>query len=286
MIRWLSAAALAALVPFLQTGIDARRDRIDAQSETLYFWSGEHVRRLSPGLENIMADVYWLRTVQYFGSQKAFATETRFDLLEPLIDITTTLDPRFELAYRYGAVFLAEPFPNGAGKPEAAVRLLEEGARANPSSWRIQQDLGFFLFFFLQDAPRAAQVLEKASQLPGAPVWLRSSAADFLQKGGERETARRVWQHLYEQTDGQMKSNALFNLRHLAALDAIDAHDAAVEEFRRRHGRLPASLGQLAAAGLLRAPLRDPTEVPFEYDSRTGKTSIARGSPLWRRKSS
>jgi hypothetical protein len=283
VIRWLAALALAALVPFLQNDIDVRRDHMNAQSETLYFWSGEHVRRLSPGLEGVMADVYWLRTVQYFGSQKAFAVETRFDLLEPLIDITTKLDPRFELAYRYGAVFLAEPYPNGAGRPEAAVRLLEEGARANPSSWRIRQDIGFFLFFFLHDARKAAEVLQDASRLPGAPYWLQSSAADFLQKGGERDTARRVWQHLYEQSDGQMKSNALFNLQHLAALDAFDLHHAAVEEFRRRQGRLPASLGEVAAAGLARAPLRDPADVPFEYDRQTGTASIARSSPLWRK---
>ena len=79
------------------------------RKQVLYVWSGSHVRRLSPGLENVLADVYWLRTVQYFGGQRAFATDKRFDLLAPLIDITTTLDPRFEMAYRYGAVFLAEP---------------------------------------------------------------------------------------------------------------------------------------------------------------------------------
>jgi hypothetical protein len=68
----------------------------------LYLWSGEHVKRLVPGFENLAADLYWLRTVQYFGGQRLFVSDKRFELLRPLIDITTTLDPRLEIAYRYG----------------------------------------------------------------------------------------------------------------------------------------------------------------------------------------
>ena len=282
MKRWLAPLALAALVPFIQVRIDTRLSDLHSRSDLLYLWTGEHVRRLSPGLEDLMADIYWLRTVQYFGSQRAFAVEKNFELLQPLIDITTTLDPRFELAYRYGAVFLAEEHPNGAGQPRAAIKLLERGARANPASWRIQQDIGFFHYFFLNDPQEAARILVEASKMPGAPVWLRSSAADFLQTGGERDTARRVWQHLYEESEGRMRDNALFNLRRLDALDAIDAHQQALEEFRRRNARLPESLTEPGMSALLRAPLRDPVGVPFAYDREKGTVSIARSSSMWR----
>lgn len=281
-MKRLLVVALAALVPFIQNGIDARRGRFQAQEEVLYVWSGQQVRRLSPGLENVLADIYWLRTVQYFGGQRAFATDKRFDLLQPLIEITTTLDPRFELAYRYGAIFLAEPHPNGAGQPHAAVALLERGARENPTSWRIRQDWGFFHFFFLNDAREAARILVEASDIAGAPFWLRTSAADFLAKGGERDTSRRVWQHLLEESDGRMRQNALFNVRRLDALDAVDAHQQAIEDFRGRHGRLPSSLAELGGVGLLRAPLRDGGGVPFDYDRDKGTVSIAKTSYLWR----
>lgn len=281
-MRWPAALALAASVPLIQNGIDERRGRFRSQEEILYVWSGKHVRTLSPGLENVLADIYWLRTVQYFGGQRAFATDKRFDLLLPLVDITTTLDPRFELAYRYGAAFLAEPHPNGAGQPRAAIELLKRGAQANPDSWRLRQDWGFFEFFFLNDPKEAARVLEDASHVPGAPDWLRSSAADFLAKGGERETSRQVWKRLYEQSDGIMRENAQFNLARLDALDAADAHQAAVNEFKSRTGRLPASLEELRPAGLLRAPLLDAGRFPFEYDREKGTVSISRKSYLWR----
>jgi hypothetical protein len=283
VIERVAVVLLALLVPLIQGRIDARRGRFQAQEEGLFVWSGPHVRSLSPGLENVLADIYWLRTVQYFGGTRAFATDKKFELLEPLINITTTLDPRFELAYRYGAIFLAEPLPNGAGQPKAAVALLAKGARENPESWRIRQDWGFVTFFFLHDAKEASRILEDASRLPGAPIWLHTSAADFLTKGGERETARKVWLHLFEQTEGNMRDNARFNLNRLDALDAVDAHQAAVKEFEQRFGRLPASLGELGPAGLLRAPLVDVSRVPYDYDPRTGTVSIGHTSYLWRR---
>jgi hypothetical protein len=274
---------LSALVPLVQRQVDLRRSAVVGdQEELLYLRSGEQVRRLSPGFENVLADIYWLRTVQYFGSQRAFAKEPKFELLEPLIDITTTLDPRFELAYRYGSVFLAEPAPAGAGRPRAAVQLLERGVRALPDAWKIRQDLGFFHFVFLGEAQQAAQILLKAAEIPGSPFWLRTVAADFLRSGGDRETSRRVWQHLAEESEAQMRENALFNLRRLDALDAQDLLQQDVEEYTRRFGRRPQALGDLAAAALLRGRLADPAGVPFVYDPERGKVSFARSSPFWR----
>lgn len=271
-------------VPLVQRRIDADLGAFRAQEEVLYVWSGRQVRRFVPGLENLMADIYWLRTVQYYGGQRAFAKEKRYDLLVPLADITTTLDPRLEIAYRYGAIFLAEPYPGGAGRPEAAVALLERGVKAMPENWRLRQELGFFKFFFLHDHKGASEVLLEAAKIPGAPFWLETLAADILARGGEREVSRRIWMRMYEQAEeGAIKQNALTNLLRLDALDRADALRAAVEEFTRRLGRRPRALEELASAGLARSPLADPAGVRFRYDAETGAVAIAPESPLWRR---
>jgi hypothetical protein len=281
--RLVALVALFALVPLVQRQVDRGRGAIETDQETLlYLTSGEEVRRLSPGFENVLADIYWLRTVQYFGGQRAFSKQAGFELLEPLINITTTLDPRFELAYRYGSVFLAEPPPAGAGRPRAAVALLERGARALPESWKIRQDLGFFHFVFLGEAQKAARVLLEAAELPGAPYWLRTVAADFLRSGGDRETSRNVWLRLAEETEGQMRENAFFNLQRLNALDAQDLLQQSVEAYTVRFGRRPQALRDLAGAALLRGPLTDPAGVPFAYDPERGTVSLARSSPFWR----
>jgi tetratricopeptide (TPR) repeat protein len=277
------ALLLLPVLPLVQKRIDQRLGTFGVH-EALYLWSGEHIRRLTPGFENLMADVYWLRTVQYFGGQRAFAQDSRFELLGPLVRITTAVDPRLEIAYRYGATFLAEPWPIGAGKPEEAVALLRRGVERNPRNWRLRQDLGLFYFVFLNDYVQASEVLQEAAQLPAAPPFLKTLAAQVLVKGGERKSAKMLWQQIYEQSEpGQLKDNAAFHLGQLQSLDAADALNAASEEFARRAGRPPASLEELHRSGLTAAPIVDAARTPFEYNAATGKASLSPQSPLWRR---
>jgi tetratricopeptide (TPR) repeat protein len=274
---------LAPLVPWSQSHIDERMGDFRVQEEGLYLWSGQQVRRLFPGFEGLAADVYWLRTVQYFGGERLYSGDKRFELLRPLIEITTTLDPRLEIAYRYGAVFLSEPPPHGAGRPHEGIEVLEKGVRNLPESWRLRQNLGFFYFLYLHDAQTAARVLEEAAKLPGAAFWLHSLAADLLAKGGDRDAARRMWRRLYEQSEeGILRAQAKFQLAILDARDRADHLTTLVMEFERRRGRRPDSLGELRQAGLWRGPLKDQEGVPFRYDVSTGRVSIAPESPLWR----
>jgi len=283
-LRLALVLALAApLVPLCQGRIDQRAGVFRAQEEVLYLWSGENVKRLVPGFESIAADVYWLRTVQYFGGQRRFARDKRFELLRPLIDITTTLDPRFEIAYRYGAIFLSEQPPLGAGRPREGIEVLERGTRALPGSWRLRQDLGFFQFLFLGDADAAAKVLVEASKIPGAAFWLRTLAADLLAKGGDRASSRRMWAQMYEQgEEGIIRENARVRLLILDSLDVRDRLAEAVAEFERREGRRPARLEELASTGIWRGPLVDAGGARFGYDAGTGRVFISEKSPMWR----
>jgi hypothetical protein len=273
-----AALVCAALVPVTQMRLDRSLGRHRAAEEILYLWSGDDVRKLFPGFELLMADVYWIRTVQYFGGQRAFGKEKKFEVLEPLIDITVTLDPRFEIAYRYGATFLSEPWPVGAGRPEQGVKVLERGARANPRSWFIQQNLGFFTYYYLGDAQRAARSLLQAARLPGAPSWLETLAADVLGRSGDRATARTLWRRMYEQAEeGPLRQNALRHLEYLEAEERIEALLARVNAFQRKSGRNPESLAELG----LGVP-SDPAGVPFAYDSQSGTVSLSPQSRLWR----
>jgi hypothetical protein len=270
-------------VLYSQIRVDRLLGSFRTQHEVLYLWSAKHVRLLFPGFENLAADVYWLRTVQYFGGQRLFAREKRFELLSPLIEITTTLDPRLEIAYRYGAIFLSEPVPFGAGRPHDGIALLERGVRALPASWRLRQDLGFFEFLYLRDARRASETLRDASNIPAAPFWLRSMAADVLTKGGERGMARRMWQEMYQQAeDGIFKANARTQLQVLDALDQADRLTHLVKEHEARLGRRPASLDELVRSGLLHESPADPAGVPFVYDREPGTVRVSPSSPLWR----
>jgi len=270
------------LVPVTERAAERHVGR-DAKKDVLYVWSGPQARRLADGFTNVLADIYWLRTVQYFGSQRAFAEKSDFALLRPLVDITTALDPRMDIAYRYGATFLAEKYPAGAGDPQAAIQVLRKAVTELPSSWRLRQDLALFHYFFLNDGTTASQILLEAAKLPDAPHVLETLAADVVARRGDRQTARSLWRRIYDQAEpGAMRDNAATHLEQLDALDALDVIRAATEAFRAQTGRWPASFDEMRRARLLQGNLSDPAGVPFVYNPETGKASIARSSRLWR----
>lgn len=282
MAQRLLLLLLLPLVPLLQDRIDAQLGAYRATEEALYLWSGRHVRRLVPGFEDLAADVYWLRTVQYFGGQRLFSREKKFELLRPLIDITTNLDPRLVIAYKYGATFLCEQPPEGAGRPDEGIAVLERGVAVMPQDWRLRQELGFFHFVFRNDPQKAAEVLMEASKLPGAAFWLKNLAAMVLAKGGRRESSRAIWRQLYEDAEGPMRDNALQHIKILDAYDDADAVQSRVAEFERRTGRRPETLDELRSAGLIRGPAVDGSGAPFLYDPRSGTVRVSPQSKLWR----
>ena len=100
----------------------------------------------------LLADVYWIRALQHYGRERLKPSEARrYELLYPLLDLATTLDPRFTIGYRFGAIFLAEPHPGGAGRPDLAIALLKNGVARNPEKWDYYHDIGFIYYWNLHD---------------------------------------------------------------------------------------------------------------------------------------
>jgi hypothetical protein len=284
----------------------AREERYPAPAvseDTLYLTSGETLRRLTVGYNALAADLYWIRTLQYFGgvrlrflagqptaaapsaapsrapsgapSAALSAAPTDYPLLYPLLDLITTLDPRFNIAYRYGAIFLAEAFPGGAGRPDLAIALLEKGSRIQPGKWQYMQDLGFVHYWWRHDYPAAAEWFERASAVPGAPWFLKSLAATTLAEGGDRASSRTMWQAIRESAeDDWLRSDADRRLTQFRAMDDID-------ELQRRADRVSTVKGRPAAQWsevIDRLPV-DPTGTPYEFEA--GRVKLSPSSTLF-----
>ncbi|MFN8007200.1 MAG: hypothetical protein U0V70_09300 [Terriglobia bacterium] len=82
-----------------QSAIDMQASQTSQSAEILYLPSGKILRMLSLGHYGLIADIYWMRAVQYYGG-KRLQNATQYELLEPLVDIATTLDPQLLHAYR------------------------------------------------------------------------------------------------------------------------------------------------------------------------------------------
>jgi hypothetical protein len=263
----------------------------------LYLRSGTTIRRVAGAYAALAADLYWIRAIQYYGGIKhrlnpasrrgeaaPVAQPPRagddYSLLYPLLDITTTLDPRFNIAYRFGAIFLAEVYPSGPGRPDLAVALLQKGLRERPDKWEYMGDIAFVHYWYEHDYIAASEWFQKAADIPGAPWWLRSMAATTRARGGDRASSRLMWETIRQTTEIDfLRQDAEQKLAQLHALDDIDALQRIVDAVKARTGHAPADWAEVVRARALRGVPADPAGVPYELTPE-GRVAVSSSSPL------
>jgi hypothetical protein len=232
--------------------------------EVLYMPSGKSVKRMSLGYSSLLADIYWTRAVQYFGD-KLNQRSMRYDLLYPLLDITTDLDPHLIVAYEFGSLFLSQPPPDGAGQPEKAVALVEKGLRENPSYWRLYFTLGFIHYLDRRDYKAAGEAFLKGSEVPGALPWMKVMAARMAEHGDDRSTAVYLWRAVYDTSiDPQVKETAIQHLTSLRAEADIEQLEQRVKIYRERTGMLPSRWLDMVRAGILPGLPQDPNGAEYK----------------------
>lgn len=289
----MAVMALIGTAAAIQHAREVRFPRPVAGDDALYITSGTTARRLAMGYAALAADIYWIRTIQYYGGIKLRleregpsgtgadgAPPAEYALLYPLLDLTTSLDPAFSIAYRFGAIFLAEPYPRGAGRPDLAIALLQKGLAARPDKWEYMQDIGFVHYWWRHDYRAAAEWFHKASDVPGAPWFLRSLAATTLAEGGDRRSSRTMWEAIYESAEIEwLRNDAERRLLQLDAMDFIDQVQREVDRARAA-GVVATDWDALVRAGALRGIPVDPTRTPLEIDP-SGRVRLSRQSPLF-----
>lgn len=259
----LAVFSLLALWP-LQQWVDAQDHGSRQLEEVAFMPVGPDLRRLSLGYEGLLADIYWTRVVQYFGRRR-IEHDAHYDLLGRLLNDTVDLDPQLLIAYRFGAIFLAEKPPQGAGQPERALELLRKGIVANPSYWRLWEDLGFVYYWDMKDYPAAARAFQAGSNVPGAMSWMKALAAKVAAEGGQLQTSRILWTQIYQGAENaSIKKSTIEHLKGIDAQDAIQRLNDLLDTYRAKVGKPADSFRDLVTAGYLRAIPVDPSGAPFE----------------------
>lgn len=275
-------ALLLAAVVAMQMWRERHFPDAEPAQEVLYVPSPAVLTRLALSYDALLADVYWIRAIQYYGGRRLSKEPVKhYDLLYPLLDLTTSLDPYFNVAYRFGAYFLSEQPPGGAGRSDLAVKLLEKGMRASPQRWEYPHDIAF-VYYRQGDFRTAGEWFRRAAQVPNAANWLEPMAAVTLTRGGDRRTSRMIFERLYTSSDVKwLRDSAAWRLQQLDALDGIDALHRVTAEYQRRYGRPPEDWDAVVRAGLLRGVPLDPAGTPYALNPWWGTVTVARSSSLW-----
>lgn len=115
----------------------------------------EVTKILAMGHDSTLADLLWIRAIQYFGGN--FSTLNRPEKKPGMVNlfrIMTALDPHFASAYQFGGFVMNESIKDA----NLAVSFLLEGADNNPNAWRLRFDAGFIAFYQLQDYDTAKRL--------------------------------------------------------------------------------------------------------------------------------
>lgn len=283
MIRAIGALACLLLAVALQIGRDRSYPRNDPDTQRLlYVRSPEAVKRMALGFDALAADVYWIRAIQHYGGDRLDRGRARrYELLYPLLDLTTSLDPYFNIAYRFGAIFLSEAYPGGPGRPDQAIALLRKGIVAQPARWQYYHDIAFVHYWALRDPIAAATWFRRASEQPGAPNWLTPVAAAMLTQGSDRASARFLWQQMLGADQEWLRRRAQHALQQLDALDQIDRLNAIVAATPKPAAE-PYSWTWLARTrGFRDVPPPDPSGTSYVMDPATGEVTVSESSLLF-----
>src|SRR5262245_33372784 len=259
-----------------QRYMDSIRARSSVGEESLYLTSGKKLKAFSLGMSSLIADVYWIRTVQYFGRKVIDAGGIQADIrtipmpqLGPLLNIVVELDPHEIAAYRFTAVFLP------VYDPAAAADILNKGVEANPGEWRLYRDLAF-IYWHLGEYAKAAETYERGSDVPGGPGWMKDAAGFMRIKGGSREVARAEYSRYLESDDKNIRAQAEWMLGQLDALDRMDALNQLVSAYKNQFHSCPPDLRGLARwVARMGIPLNDqsdpvdPDGLPYILDPAT-----------------
>ena len=232
------------------------------------------------GAEGLVADWYWMNSLQYIGRKISSVglnnlnlddmTNLNPRLLYPYLNTATELDPHFMAPYSYGATILP------AIDPAQAIELTEKGIRNNPDHWRLYQYLGY-IHWRLKDYEKAAETYTRGSQVKDAPDFFAMMAAKMKTEGGSRDVAREIYQQIVDESqDAASRKSAALRLLQLDSLDDRDVINPALRAFKERNGRCATKwqeiLPLLANAKLPRGRelridnannLVDPTGIPY-----------------------
>src|SRR5271154_109162 len=263
----------------LQIAIDAQRAAVLQERDDLLVTSPKLLKVVSMEFAPLLADIYWTRAVQYYG-QKHAGNDPNLMLLWPLLNIATTLDPNLLPAYRFGAMFLSDAAPRGAGRPDLAVELIQRGIQANPDYWRFYEDLGFIYYFDMKNYAKASQAFLDGSKNPNAQLWMKVMAAKIAAEGESFETSAFLWHDVYQSaTDPNTKQGALEHLQLVQAKQDCKQLDQLGDEFEKRAAHRATRISQFVQAGLLPGVPVDPLGFPYEIGD-DGKARLNAKSPL------
>lgn len=228
----------------------------------------------SPGFRSPAADILFINLCYLTGNdvfnnwkERKFSEEEWERLIEN-VRVIEKLDPYyFDPLYFLGAYVPWKVYKNKKLLLKINSTLLE-GSRYI-KDWRLPFLVGFNYFYFMDNKVEGAKYLKIASQMKGAPSYLKLLVPRLYAESGKLDIAIAV---TYEELKSAKQESVKRALeRRLKALLAIKELDRALSVYRKRYGRCPETLDDLVRSGILKKLPKDPYGGKFYIEKRKCK---------------
>lgn len=239
---------IAGMVAGARADVLLKRDIRAGARDLIYLPPPGTARLLSLGFNQVVADWYWVRALQYFTDPVQALNQYRN--LGDILDVVVGVDPDYEYAYKFGGI--AIPYDVGRlnwANSDKGIDLLQRGVAHFPGNWELHFHLGFYLLNFRKDPKAAAEHFALAAQIPGAPPYLKLFATRLFSAGGEIDRALVFAQTMLAQAEDPVERKHLEErIQSIRREKSLRELEEAVHRYREETGRWPTSLAELSAS--------------------------------------
>lgn len=210
------------------------------------------------------ADLYWLKLVQYVGTEAAL--QAGWPDLEALAELVTTLDPKYGYAYQASGVLLAT-----VGRIESSNEILERGMAEVPDRWQLPFYAAFNRWYHEGKFREAGELMLRASRLPGRPPFVSELASRLYASSGSLDDGIALLDLMIGNTEDPLLRDDLVRRREDLVIEKmLRLIEARVEAFRDAEGRWPRTLDELDDPAI-RAFLPTPLGQTIRWNPETGE---------------
>ncbi len=204
----------------------------------LFIPDGKSIRHFCLGQRTTLADLFWLKLVQYLGTPEAY--RKGLHQLLPLAHLITDLDPEYGYAYMAAGLVL-----NSKKRVVESNEILEKGAQ-NSSRWEIPFYLAFNYWYELKDYIQGAHWLKKAALVPGRPTYITGLVQRLYSQAGTLDMAKQFTKAMLEETPSEEhRAELLQRLKELDIEEDLQKIERALAIFEKDKGRPAWSLEEL-----------------------------------------
>lgn len=230
-------------------------ERTDQNFSQLALIPGPIAKAASLEFSGVASDYLMLQTLAFLGEKlmnKQTPMKEQWQMIYKALDQVTYLDPRFLDPY----VLAEMTLPWEAGMVLETNELLTKIIKVRQDDHRPFFFLWYNYFYFLKDPATAAQYLEQASKIPGAPDYYVTLAARSSFYGKQTEAGILFLEEMLSETNDPTRKK--FLLLRLQALEKILFLEQKIQAYKEQYKTLPKSLEQLVEKGLINQIPDDP----------------------------